>query len=271
MLRTHVSFGNQAFELYGHKGEYIQAIIAKLGLWEPQITRAVEQILETSSPEDGLVVDCGAHIGYYSMLAAKMGYSVFAIEPVFHEELHRAAITNKVENLIHVEPVAVGAELGTCNMRVFKQTGMSQVAAENEPITEWHQKKGGGIIRTVNDVPMATLDSLLGGESRILLMKVDAEGLEPEVFQGFRKGLETRQATNLLVEVTPQFLGVEVCVALTSNICEHGYDCYDLGIIEIGHYERTDVLGGLTRLSLEQIKAVLSSGPQTNFLFRAKS
>src|ERR1019366_3290126 len=46
------------------------------GIWEPNLTRWIQERL---SPDDTFI-DVGANIGYYSLLAAKLGSQVVAIE-----------------------------------------------------------------------------------------------------------------------------------------------------------------------------------------------
>ena len=58
------------------------------GLWEPFVTRVYQQAL--TFHHDAVVVDVGANIGYYTLLAAAMGHSVIAVEPQ-HENLRRLA------------------------------------------------------------------------------------------------------------------------------------------------------------------------------------
>jgi predicted lipase len=61
---------------------HISAQIVQTGLWEPVNVRSfLKQLAELP---DANVVDIGANIGLYSLLAAKMNRSVIAIEPL-HE------------------------------------------------------------------------------------------------------------------------------------------------------------------------------------------
>ena len=70
------------------------------GLWEPHIVRLFQNLL-FQNPDLG-VVDIGAHIGQYSLLAATMGRRVVAVEP--HRpsllRLHKAIKINNVENQV---------------------------------------------------------------------------------------------------------------------------------------------------------------------------
>jgi len=70
------------------------------GLWEPHIVRLMQNLL-FQNPNLSLI-DVGAHVGQYSLLAAVMGRRVVAVEP--HRSsvrrLHKAIKINGVENQV---------------------------------------------------------------------------------------------------------------------------------------------------------------------------
>jgi len=70
------------------------------GLWEPHIVRLFQNLL-FQNPHLG-VIDIGAHIGQYSLLAATMGRRVVAVEPhvASLRRLHKAVKINNVERLV---------------------------------------------------------------------------------------------------------------------------------------------------------------------------
>ncbi|RUS69798.1 hypothetical protein EGW08_022444, partial [Elysia chlorotica] len=70
------------------RDKYISAALLSSGVWEPFVTRVYQQALVLHP--DAAVVDIGANIGYYTLLAAAMGHSVVAVEPQL-ENLKRLA------------------------------------------------------------------------------------------------------------------------------------------------------------------------------------
>jgi FkbM family methyltransferase len=80
--------------------KYISGQLKENGLWEPTNVRSfIRQLIET--PEAN-VMDIGANIGLYTMIASKMNHSVIAVEPL-HENLnrlHKAARMEGVERRI---------------------------------------------------------------------------------------------------------------------------------------------------------------------------
>ena len=58
---------------------YISAALTSQGVWEPHITKLYQLALRRFP--QAVVIDVGANIGYYSLLAAAMGHRVVAVEP----------------------------------------------------------------------------------------------------------------------------------------------------------------------------------------------
>ena len=79
---------------------YISHDIRETGLWEPQIIPDFYEVLN-KDPSLGLL-DIGANVGYYTMLAAALGRKVLAVEPNLNSiyRIHRAAvITNSTSQI----------------------------------------------------------------------------------------------------------------------------------------------------------------------------
>jgi FkbM family methyltransferase len=109
---------------------------------------------------EGLAVDVGASIGNHSLwFAAVCGLEVIAIEPIEYERLKRNVDLNGLQDRITVWPVAAGAAPGFA-----------------EPLGRGRLRTGEGPVR-VN-----TIDDQ--GLENVVLMKVDVEGMEPDVLRG---------------------------------------------------------------------------------------
>lgn len=59
--------------------QFVSAQLASEGIWEPHIIQLYQQALR-NFPQ-ALIFDFGAHIGFYTLLAAAMGHRVIAVEP----------------------------------------------------------------------------------------------------------------------------------------------------------------------------------------------
>lgn len=58
----------------------VSRTLALYGVWEPEETRQVRAYLERFPDQNGVVLDVGAHIGWFTRLAAGLGYQVHAYE-----------------------------------------------------------------------------------------------------------------------------------------------------------------------------------------------
>lgn len=212
--------------------------------YEPLTQKAFSESLRPGM----VVVDVGANIGYYTLLAArKVGYGgvVHAIEPSdenlrFLQENIR---DNKLENVV-THSCAAGREVAT---RTFHITGSSDSHGfYNHPYTE--------TIETV-EMTQVPLDDLAKG--RVDLVKIDVEGAEIEVLEGMRNIFAENKSLTLLLEWNP---------ACMRNA---GYDPLDLPayLHKLGF--DIQVLDDMERRvrSLEEVSAQVCSGTIPHFWY----
>lgn len=148
-------------------------------LHEPAASRYLMSIVEP----DTVFVDVGAHLGYFSMLAAAKAKRVFAIEALefLVERIHRNGLANHYSNVSTIL-AAAGEKTGF--------VPMPKVGRANNAVG-----KGDG----TNLVPMIRLDDYFTGEHRPTVMKIDTEGYELQVLMGAREILKSKP--RLLIEV----------------------------------------------------------------------
>jgi FkbM family methyltransferase len=123
--------------------------------------------------KDGVVVDIGANVGSFSVLAAKLGAKLvvaFEPQPETFDALVRNVHSNGVPGVVETWPVAVDG-FGLEEIRVTGEGGGARATAQKEG-----RKVG---VHRIDDV----LDSL-EAVGRITLMKVDCEGGEASIFRG---------------------------------------------------------------------------------------
>lgn len=154
------------------------------GSYEPSIAGIAREVLR---PGD-LVVDVGAHIGWFSVLAAGLVGAegcVLSFEPF---PPSWALLERNVARLgqVRATNVAVGAEPGT--LRLGPQPG-----SDSGSVSAAAGDAEGGV-----EVAVAPLDALLAdadvGDRPIRLLKVDVEGYEPEVVVGAADALARTEA-----------------------------------------------------------------------------
>ena len=172
--------------------------IASQGLYEIGVTETLWRLTE---PGD-LTIDAGANIGYTaSILGRRVGPKgkVICFEPhpdVFHSLKRNAEIWEK--DPVCGSFVLYQAALGRENGRAYLQTndwfltnrGTAWISATAEKAPN---------VRTL-DVPMQNLDSLLGQNETIGVLKMDVQGSELEVLQGMRRLLERRAVRDIVFE-----------------------------------------------------------------------
>lgn len=81
----------------------VSKTIAKYGRWEEFETALVKDILESHNTDRG-IIDFGAHIGWFSIMAARMGFDVISYEGDSNncEVLRKNAELNDVSHLVKV-------------------------------------------------------------------------------------------------------------------------------------------------------------------------
>ena len=171
-------------------------------------------------PRGGGFVDVGANIGDFSIWAAKRGgpdTRVLAVEadpdnlPQLKRNLHR----HRLDDAVHVAPVAAAAEPGIVVLHQGHQSGTSTISPSEVHTLEHLRPRG-----TV-EIPAQTLDSLLEEVAlpRVDVVKIDVEGAEEQVLAGAAKLLATSQPLTLLIDL---HWGVDV-PGIVSRLSGYGF------------------------------------------------
>lgn len=187
-----------------------------LGTYEADKQRAFAAHLHP-----GLTVyDVGANVGFYSLIASRVGGAVVAFEPVprnlnflrRHLELNGAANARVVA-------AAVGAANGTVHFDFGAHPSCGRVACSGNL-----------------EVAMVSLDQLLaeGSVPEPDLIKIDVEGAEADVLAGAERLLRRRHPTIFLA--THGQAVHDRCVAI---LTDHGYELRPLDRLPL---ERSDEL-----------------------------
>lgn len=166
------------------------------GLYETRIQRTLAEQLRAG----GTFYDVGAHIGFMSMVAARLvGESgavfTFEADPENAERIKQHAIRNGFEQ-ISVFPRAVWSQSGTLRFqRSNKLSGHNQGAV----VGAAGETSGPGMI----EVNALSLDQFGESHKSPTLVKIDVEGGEVEVLRGAEHLLSTARPT-LICEVHNQ-------------------------------------------------------------------
>ena len=148
-----------------------------------------------------VVIDVGAHVGYYSLLAARQVgpsgkvYS-FEPEPSNHQLLLENIKGNGYRNIVAVRK-AVSSHSGS--------TTLFLTALDNGRHSAYHHglpERGSLAVETT------TVDAFLDSEGwpKVDLVKVDVEGAEQDVLEGMGRLLQKSTALTLIIEFSPNLL-----------------------------------------------------------------
>jgi FkbM family methyltransferase len=176
--------------------DLVSRTILETGQWEADSWAMIKQHL----PVGGTFVDVGAHIGTYSLKAARVVGSrghVIAVEPnpATVEQL-RGNIQASGANAIAVQPVACSDSETELDLfaAMRANTGETSLSRENA--------QQSGSVSAVYRVRARPLDAIIRetGVSRIDAIKIDVEGAELLVLKGANQTLD-RYSPILVVEV----------------------------------------------------------------------
>lgn len=180
------------------------------------------QHLAAALPPGGVCVDVGAHIGYYTRLAASLVGSegvVLAVEP-HPENLEILRHNTRGRTNVVVAPLAVGAAPG--RVALWESPGSSNHSL--------HQDFVGATSSLTVD--LTTVDDLVRahGLTRVDLVKLDLEGGEPAAVEGMQQLLAQHRPV-LLVESNARALEAagSSTGALLELLVSHGYDVREVG------------------------------------------
>jgi FkbM family methyltransferase len=146
------------------------------GTYELALQRAITERLGGT----GVYWDVGAHIGFFSLLAARSGADVVCVEP--SPENAQRIRTALVRNGLRAEVIeaAAGSSCGIATFSIGSDSSTGVLAP-------------GGI-----PVELVSLDRLLEARKPPDLVKIDVEGHEHEVLAGATRLIETVRPTFIL-------------------------------------------------------------------------
>ena len=203
--------------LYVHPSDTVIADrLIRSGTWEPFET---EVFLEQVSRTAGIVVDIGANIGYYTLLAARRGAAVVAFEP----DPENAALLRK-----NVRENGFEASVEVVQKAVWDRTGSERLYTSPDNRGD-HRLYSSGDDRESLVCDTVRLDDFFGSrDTPIGLVKIDAQGAEGRVLKGMRRTLERNRSAALLIEFSPNLLallGDDPDEGL-ADLARHGFDLF---------------------------------------------
>ena len=223
------------------------------GDYEEAELKAFRQLL----PEVDLVIDAGAHYGFYVCVAQSAGVPVIAFEP------DRTNVGMIAKNLqangwgkdVIVLPVAVGFERGMFEMRGGGSGGTLADGFSKAPKSQ------------VQTVPVVRIDDVVELADRKALIIIDVEGFELNALRGAEKLLSCGNKPVLVVEIFPNEIGADKIVfredylQIFELMTDAGYKTYFFGNQSLEAFELAKLQSLFARKDPET--------PSGNFLFVA--
>ncbi len=146
---------------------------------------------------EDVVIDVGAHVGLYSLLASRTCGTVFAVEPEprMFGLLQNNLKLNAKKNVFPLK-VALGRRGGSTRFFVPRSTTGATMHLQhlgNQGVTDY----------TEIEVSIRTLDELIteSGIAGVDVLKIDVEGSELDVLAGGSRSLSNGTITKMIVEI----------------------------------------------------------------------
>jgi len=173
-----------------------------------------------------IALDVGAHVGFFtSLAAAAVGPSgeVHAFEPA-PDNYAALRVNVELNGFRHVvlNLAAAGREAGRIELGT---------SAAGGPNTGGYTQGGEGRLFTAQAVALDDYVADRIGEKPVRLVKIDVEGVEPLVLDGFGRCLQTRPPDALLIEVNVDMLGLHGfrVLDIVEPLAAAGYALYRVG------------------------------------------
>lgn len=187
-LTTHkVEFGGKSFLIDAHPESLIGRRIENNGIYERWLLEHI-----WNQKYEGVAIDVGACIGTHTLwFAGICELAVVAFEPLFKDELgHNIGDLNpQLASSIRIEHSALGDTATWAHD--MQERVLTDPGADLERSAQGKLEIGGG------SIPVNTLDSY--DLHNVCLIKIDVEGLEPEVLRGADETIR-RELPDLYIE-----------------------------------------------------------------------
>jgi FkbM family methyltransferase len=168
------------------------------GYWEPWLTNVLSDLIQAGMT----VVDIGANIGYYTLLAAsKVGSSgkviAFEASPDIYDILWKNINVNGLMEQVSLVNKAAFSETKKLRFGQVKNLqGSSSVVNFPDSLLERYRDEV-----TYIEVEAISLDEYFANHpTSIDVIKIDAEGSEPYIFQGMKQILKNNPTISIVFE-----------------------------------------------------------------------
>jgi len=234
----------------------ISVQLALDGIHEPILSNLMRSLVQ----EGMIIVDVGANIGYFALMEALLvgpTGKVIAFEP-YPSSFNFLKYNIKVNNVRNIiaRNFAIGDSNGRSLLYVFKQRNWNSMIPSGREFA------------STIEVDVKILDDELEEESKIDIIRIDAEGYECTIIDGMKKIL-THDKPLLIVEVHCTLIQFEDIMAFLNKVKGIGYVTkhafhHDRELIFMGQLWLGKELGEMRPIE-ELIEADRKRGLKNNF------
>jgi FkbM family methyltransferase len=230
------------FAVHGSNDENISESLIEHGVWEPFETEIIRRVLTTVPAPTGqhCFVDCGANIGWYSVIAASLGGNVLAFEPMstnaalWRDNVARNGVTEKAT----LVEAALGSHVGVATLTLSeKNQGDHRVAL---PSRQSAEVTPASAQRATIQVRVTTLDCELAEGAlrptllKPTLLKLDTQGSELAILEGAKSLLDaTALPPTIITEFWPYGIeefgaSVSALISVFDSLLRRGMHCFEI-------------------------------------------
>jgi FkbM family methyltransferase len=157
---------------------------------DPRQLRRMQQFYARLIGPGDLAFDVGAHVGSRTLVWARLGARVVAVEPVPHAMRVLRALHGRNRRVSLVE-AAVGREPGRLSMLVSEREPTVSTLSTDWAARMLRERNAFAQTRWGRSVlvPVTTLDALIGSYGQPAFCKIDVEGYDLEVLLGLSRPL----------------------------------------------------------------------------------
>eukprot|EP00240_Pyramimonas_obovata_P005911 CAMPEP_0118931162 /NCGR_PEP_ID=MMETSP1169-20130426/7596_1 /TAXON_ID=36882 /ORGANISM="Pyramimonas obovata, Strain CCMP722" /LENGTH=337 /DNA_ID=CAMNT_0006873629 /DNA_START=203 /DNA_END=1216 /DNA_ORIENTATION=+ len=229
-LTSHPNFEMACFK----SGDLVCNAIERYGGWDSNLgdalIRAKDYLPEAARPFPMTnVMDIGANVGYFGLLAASQGHTVYMFEPM---ALNRAIVRSsmcmnpEMAERIMLFPYGLG-EHATCTLISHKENvgdGHTKCGTEPPELSNGYVDRG--------KIQVVPLVEVVNEQEKLFFLKIDVEGYELRVMKTARSLLKRGNVAFIYTEVSVVMMGGR------ENVHEYFELLWDSGF-EV-HIETTD-------------------------------
>jgi FkbM family methyltransferase len=235
--------------------EGVSSSIIHTGGWESHI----EKYIIENMPVDGVFLDVGANLGFFSLLAAnkmqeeRSSGRVIAVEanPIVIPYLMASIVESGLEHRIDVIPYAASNNSGLVQMQ--ENFGNNLGGVPMKDVRTFVPSKDRRLVPTVE------LDEILVDLTRLDLVKMDIEGAELKAIEGMADLLRAF-SPDIIMEINAD------CLRGVSNLSVAGM----VEQMDFHGYKPYTFRDGIEPVTKEQVVEIVSAHNYYDFLFSKK-